>query len=128
MATRDRAVPLSMDTQQFVHLWKEALRRDPKDEPSQMEYLVDQCFEMFLVSPEYKNQNTAFLSEHQNLSTDAMKALVAKRVYSKCSNLRTKFKKAGYQPPDFPKSGASPAEKTIEDFASIFGLKPAQQK
>ena len=121
-----RAVELKMDTQEFIHIWKEAVSRPVDEDPSQMDYMVDQCIALFILGDnDYSRSNVDFFEAHPHSSAAEMAAMtrvVAKRVYSKCSNLRTKFKKAGYNPPPFPKSGPPKSEKSINDFAKLMGL------
>ena len=119
---------LSMDTEQFILIWKKSLERSIDDIPSQRDWMVEQCLNLFLLTDNpFSRSNAGFLSEHPHSTEeelDALKSLVGDRVYSKCSNLRTKFKKVGYKEPDFPSKGVSKATQNYHDYASLLGLKP----
>ncbi len=132
MPKADRKAGLRMDTQTFLHIWSETLKRDTDDDPSQMEFMVEKCLETFLgKGSKFRDQNIDFLDQNAHATESELndlKRVIQKRVYSKCSNLRKTFKDSGYEPPAFPKKGSMSYEPTIIDYAAIMGLEPSKRQ
>jgi len=128
MPKNERKAGLRMDTQTFLRIWNDALMLSPEDDKSQMEYMVDKCFETFLgEGSKFRDQNIDFLAENAHASETELrdlKRVIQKRVYSKCSNLRKTFKDNGFEPPSFPTKGSHSYEPTISDYAKIMNLTP----
>ena len=126
MPKADRKAGMRMDTPTFLHIWSKALKRDPEDEPSQMDFMVKECMEQFLSKDSrFREHNADFLSENPHSTEGELQRLekvVAKRIYSKCSNLRKKFKDNGFEVPDYPQKGFLSYEPDVLDFAAIMNL------
>ena len=117
-----KSASLIMDSQAFVTIWLKAIDRDPNESPSQYDWLASQCKAEFLDSEKGKLTNREFLAENSKKSNEGLITLVATRAYNKCSSLKARFKKAGYEAPDYPKKGSAAPSASTKSLAAIMGL------
>jgi hypothetical protein len=122
MMAKEKRASLIMESKAFVTLWLSAIDRDPNESQSQLDWLVLACKAKFLDSEAGKKTNHQFLAENTGLSDAELMELIATRAYNKCSSLKARFKKAGYEAPDYPKKGSSGASASTRSLAALMGL------
>ena len=119
---KEKSASLIMDSQAFVTIWLKAIARDPNESPSQYDWLASQCKAEFLDSEKGKLINREFLAENSKKSDEGLITLIGIRAYNKCSSLKSRFKKAGYEAPDYPKKGSSGPSASTKSLAALMGL------
>ena len=119
---KTKSASLSMDNEAFVKLWVQANERDEDDTPSQRDWLVNACYDLFVVGA-MSSENKAFLDAYEGLTESAMKAEVKARVMSKLYSLTRSFKDAGYTEIKMPQKGKTKTQAKTSELAKLLGLK-----